>query len=108
MKTLIVWLVQLLSLLCLKFWKCQTYQKSAKAQLFLDTLLNSSDDQLRDFLMGTPAFSLLGNTELVGTLRSIITTYLTPHTHNSIGDFSFRDYLKMVKAIFLLLGVKIN
>ena len=68
--------------------------KSAKAQLFLDTLLNSSDDQLRDFLMGTPAFSLLGNTELVGTLRSIITTYLTPHTHNSIGDFSFRDYLK--------------
>ncbi len=55
--------------------------KSAKAQLFLDTLLNSSDDQLRDFLMGTPAFSLLGNTELVGTLRTRIITNLSHATY---------------------------
>ena len=68
--------------------------REQQTQQFLEILLISSDDKLKEFLVGTQAYSLLGNSELVGTLRSIVTTYLSPHTHSKIGDFSFRDYLK--------------
>lgn len=76
-----------------KLFEMKGLTRLEKTQKFYEVLLVSSDEDLTNFLVGTPAFSLLGNSELLGSLRSIITTYVTPHTHSNIGNFSFRDYL---------------
>lgn len=65
-----------------------------KVQLFYDTLTKTSNDELKAFLYGTSAYSMLGNDDLVGSIRSIITTKLTSHQHCKVGSFSFREYLK--------------
>ncbi|WP_139845602.1 type IV secretion system DNA-binding domain-containing protein [Acinetobacter baumannii] len=77
-----------------KILEMDDLNRAEKSKYFENILLVSSDDDLKAFLAGTNAYSALGNEELVGTLRSIVTTYLTPHTHCQKGNFSFRDFLK--------------
>lgn len=76
-----------------KILAMEELEREQQAQQFLDILLISSDEKLKEFLAGTQAASLIGNAELLGTLRSVVTTYLSPHTHSKVGKFSFRDYL---------------
>ncbi|MFX8215134.1 conjugal transfer protein TraM, partial [Acinetobacter baumannii] len=64
-----------------KILEMDDLNRAEKSKYFENILLVSSDDDLKAFLAGTNAYSALGNEELVGTLRSIVTTYLTPHTH---------------------------
>lgn len=65
-----------------------------KVELFYDTLTKTSNDDLKAFLKGTQAYSMLGNDELVGSIRSIITTKMTAHRHCKVGGFSFREFLR--------------
>lgn len=70
------------------------YDQAKKIEVFYEILTKSTNEDLTGFLQGTPAYSMLGNDKLVGTIRSIITTQLTAHKHCKIGNFSFRDFLK--------------
>lgn len=72
----------------------QDLTQDEKITLFYDTLTKTSNDELKAFLEGTQAYSMLGNDELLGSIRSIITTKLTAHRHCKVGNFSFREFLR--------------
>lgn len=68
------------------------YDQAKKIEVFYEILTKSTNEDLTGFLQGTPAYSMLGNDKLVGTIRSIITTQLTAHKHCKIGNFSLEIF----------------
>lgn len=70
-----------------------TKSQIEKTTLFYDMLLLAPDDELKQFLQGTEGGTVFSNDELVGSIRTIITTCLRSHKNIQFGNFSFRDYL---------------
>ena len=65
----------------------------------LDWLTNAAPSDLRELLQGTPGAAVVaeGNERMLGSVRSIVSTYVAPWTHlRPDGDFSIRDWVQRV------------
>ena len=65
----------------------------------LDWLTGAAPGDLRELLEGTPGAAVVaeGNERMLGSVRSIVSTYVAPWTHlRPDGDFSIRDWVQRV------------
>lgn len=80
----------------LKIWENQNEDTVFNDELFY-YLITAPQEDLYEFLDGTPAQGLFGASETFGSIKSVLTQYIKPHKYLSDGDFSIRAYLENPK-----------
>ena len=76
----------------LKIWESREPETDCNAELFY-WLITAPNDDLFEYLAGTPAQGLFGASETFGSIKAVLTQYIKPHKYLSNGDFSIREFL---------------